>query len=141
MDAATFRLDMPEFADSTLYPDTQIERLISIAEKLVSADVWGDLLDYGTELWVAHYLSLWRRDADTAASGGIAGQSGGVVSSKAVGPVSVSYDVASSTIEGMGELNLTRYGVNYARLARQMGMGAPSAVMGGSITIPFPAPI
>lgn len=133
MTPTEFRANLPEFADAARYPDSQITRWLALGGTLLSAEAWGDLRDYGLELYTAHQLTLWRRNADTAATGGAVGQGGGLVSSKAVDKVSVSYDTGATTIAGMGDLNLTTYGVQFARLSRQIGMGAPSMVSGGAV--------
>jgi hypothetical protein len=136
MDAATFRVNLPEFTDSTLYPDSQINRWLTLGGLLLLAEAWGDLLDHGLELYTAHHLALWRRNANVAANGGIPGQGGGVVASKSVDTASTSYDTGAATLAGAADWNLTTYGVEFARLARQIGMGAPSQIMGGATVSP-----
>lgn len=138
MTPAEFRVNLPEFSDSSRYPDSQISRWLAAGGSLLSVDAWGELLDYGLELWTAHHLALWRRNADTAAAGGAVGQGSGVVASKSVGDVSVSYDTGSGTLDGMADLNLTSYGVQFARLARQIGMGAPAVAAGGALAVGYP---
>lgn len=138
MTPAEFRANLPEFADSARYPDSQITRWLSIGDALLLSDAWGAMRDYGLELYTAHNLALWRRNADTAASGGAIGAGMGVVSSKTVDKVSVSYDAGAATLDGMGDLNLTTYGVQFARMARQIGMGAPAVVTGGSVVSQTP---
>ncbi len=121
--AASFRTSFPEFENSAAYPDDQVEFWIGVAGQLVSEDRWGTLYDFGVELLVAHNLTLGRRDQVAVAGGGVGGASGGVVSSKSVDKVSVSYDTGAATFEGAGDLNTTMYGIRWNRLARMFGAG------------------
>jgi hypothetical protein len=121
--ASSFRADFPEFASTTNYPDAQVDFWIDAAGQLVSEDRWGTLYDFGVELLVAHNLTLGRRDQVAVAGGGVGGASGGVVSSKSVDKVSVSYDTGAATFEGAGDLNTTMYGIRWNRLARMFGAG------------------
>lgn len=121
--ATSFRVDFPEFASTGTYPDAMVNFWLGLAGKLLDPTRWDDLLDYGTELFVAHNLTLAARDQKSATAGGIPGAGGGVVASKAVDKVSVSYDTALAGIEGAGNWNLTTYGTRYIQLARMVGAG------------------
>lgn len=120
---ASFRADFPEFTSNTAYPDATVAFWLGLAGKMLSADRWGDLTDYGIELFVAHNITLAARDLKTADAGGFGGSGAGVTSSKTVDKVSVSYDTAAATIEGAGNWNLTTYGTRYIQLARLVGAG------------------
>lgn len=121
--AASFRTDFPEFASTTTFPDGQVNFWIGLAGKMMATERWGELLDAGTELFIAHNLAIQAKDVKSAASGGAGGTSGGVVASKSVDKVSIAYDTSASTIEGGADLNLTTYGTRYLRLARMVGAG------------------
>jgi hypothetical protein len=118
-----FRQDMPEFADTSLYPEDSLTLWMTVAKNMVNECRWGTLANTGIELLTAHYLVLAARDQDSAASGGAPGEMNGAVSSKSIDKVSVSYDTASAAMENAGDLNLTTYGVRYLRIARMMGAG------------------
>jgi hypothetical protein len=122
VDATTFRVDFPEFASATKFPDGLVTRWLTIAAKLVNGDRWGDLTDFGTELVAAHNLVLAARDTKSAAMG-TPGQSSGVVASKAVDKVSVSYDAGMASVEGGGNWNLTTYGTRYLYYLDLFGAG------------------
>ena len=122
--AASFRASFPEFASTTTYPDAAVTMWLTAAGDLLSAERWGNLLDLGTSLYIAHNLTLGAKDAKAASMGGVGGGSAGVVSSKSVDKVSVAYDTGAGTIEGAGAWNLTTYGVRYLQLARMVGAGA-----------------
>ncbi len=123
MDAAKFRRDFPEFADTARYPDSTVSFWLTVSESLVNPCRWGVLTDQGIELCTAHHLVLAARDQQAAAVGGIPGQMTGPLSSKAVDKVSASYDTGAGTIDDGGFWNLTTYGVRYLTLARMMGAG------------------
>ena len=120
-----FRLDFPEFADTTAYPDASINFYLLLASNLMDPIRWGDLLVFGVELYVAHQITLARIAALQAARGpnSVAGVTTGVVTSRSIGPVSKSVDVATFTKSGAGSYNLTVYGVQYASLLEFVGIG------------------
>ncbi len=124
MDIGAFRTSFPEFSDTTIYPNTMILFWAALAEKLVLPNVWGDCRQAGLNLYVAHEITVASQNAKTAQGGGSPGASGGVVSSKAVGSVSVSYDTQASAEKDAGYWNLTNYGKQFIRLARIFGAGA-----------------
>jgi len=120
----SFREMFPEFANVTTYPDPQVEMWVGVAASHVSTARWDSLADFGTMLFVAHNLVLGRMDQAAAAVNGTPGlASTGVVSSKSVGGVSVSYDTSSAMEPEAGHWGLTSYGVRFLRLLRLHGMG------------------
>lgn len=138
---------MPEFADGNAYTDSMISYWLAYAKLMLPTSRWGvgsvdasapptTILDFGTEALVAHMLTLERQQIITASVGGAPGVSQGPVSSKSVGPVSVSYDVNASIEENGGFWNLTVYGTRFLRLAKQIGMG-PIQVSGPFCPAPY----
>lgn len=119
----TFRAQFPEFTDPGTYPDALITAWATIALTRLDQLRWNDLWDYGVSLMVAHYMSLARTAAIAARSGAAPGAVTGVVSSKSVGPVSVSFDIAAITMPEAGQWNLTRYGIELFQLMGQVGAG------------------
>ena len=106
-----FREHFPEFADTTTYPDSQIDFWASAAGPMVNATRWGELTSLGVELVTAHHLVM----AIGAATNG--GAVGGPVASKSVDKVSVSYDTSAYLVEGGSFWNMTTYGVRYLYLS------------------------
>lgn len=123
MDAAKFRVDFPEFADTAQYPDAQIDYWFDFGKLILRPERWGEALSYGLQFFAAHNLALWRQDMNAARKGGVPGSATGAQSSKAVDKVSVSYDQSVGLVEGAGHWNLTVYGKQFIQMARMMGAG------------------
>lgn len=123
MDAATFRQDFPEFASETIYPGSQVDFYLRVAEKLLPVNRWGEMLPYAVELFVAHHLAIGRQNEQTAAVGAAPGAVKGPATSKAVDKVSVAYDAGAVALEDGGFWNLTIYGIRFLQLARLFGAG------------------
>lgn len=116
--AADFRVQFsPAFDSLTDYPDPQITFWINRAYSMLDPNVWADGLDFGVSLYVAHQLAYFKSAAKSGGTGV------GAVSSKSVGGVSYSRDVASTTIQGAGSFNATTYGVQFYELALIVGSG------------------
>lgn len=120
MDISRFKAILPEFSTTA---DAQIEMFLTTGMGLLNADRWGDQLEYGLALFVGHHLAISNRDQIAAAAGGEPGQIKGVVTSKSVDKVAVSYDGTLGTYEGAGFWNQTNYGVRFFQLARLVGAG------------------
>lgn len=123
MTPTEFRALFPEFADTARYSDAAVQFRLNIAVQLVNAERWGQMADQGVGWVAAHFLSLMVRAVKYNAFGKAPGQSSGVVSSKSVDGVSVSYDTQLTTLEGGGHWNATVYGVQYLQFARLFGAG------------------
>lgn len=121
--AASFREMFTEFADAAKYPDVRLASFITLAGQMMNADRWGDLADYGAMLFVAHHVSLQAKRIKDARFGKVPGQASGIVNNKSVDKVSIGYDTQSTAEEGAGHWNLTAYGQEYIRLAKNMGIG------------------
>lgn len=126
MDVAEFREAFPEFGTSPgtgAFTDERIEFWLDLSTKMLTSTRWGELLDYGTALFVAHYLTLDAANLAAASTGGNIGQTTGPLASKTVDKVSASYSTAEATIESAAQWNLTTYGVRFYQLARMIGAG------------------
>lgn len=129
-DLSTFRETFPAFADLSVYPDARVSFQGSLADQFYGEDVWGDLQANVAMLAVAHALAMQGK------SGGSAGGVKGVVSSKSVDKVSVSYDVQAATYADAPYFNGSPYGIELYRLIRMAGAG-PMHVMGHSTVHPW----
>lgn len=121
---ASFRIDLPEFADPEVYTNGSITSLITLAAAFQNPNRWDPLtIDHGAELFVAHYLVLEARNKATANAGGIPGTVEGVRTAKSVDKVAISYDAQSVALEGAAFWNMTTYGIRFFQLTRAYGMG------------------
>lgn len=119
-----FRTDFPQFADTTKYPDVQVQFRLNLADVLMSQSLYGaTMFPYIVELYVAHYMTLFAQDQRSAAAGGAGGNASGVQSSKSVDKVSVSYDNSMTLNPDAGFWNNTRYGAEFYQLATMFGAG------------------
>ena len=125
---ASFRVAFQAFKDPADYPDATIELWIAQWPKLYNAVAFDQTADMATMLFVAHVMSMTRRDVQAAQRGGSPGQSSGPVQQKAVGAVSVSYDTISGTIKDAGWYNLSSYGIQFYQLLQLAGMGGYQAI-------------
>lgn len=118
---ASFRTSFPLFVNSAVYTDAQVQMYITFAQNMLRPERWGNLLQMGIFLFVAHMLAL-----DRISSGGKSGIPGtvvGLLSSGSVDKVSYSRDVSSVLEENAGHWNTTTYGLRFIRIARMMGAG------------------
>lgn len=122
-DVATFREDFPEFTDDVKFPDARIEFWLSIAGIMLNATRWDTLLDHGTELFIAHHLTMDLANQRAADTGGNIGQTMGPLASKSVDKVAASYTTGAVTLENAGHWNLTTYGLQFYQLLRMVGAG------------------
>ncbi|PQQ36472.1 DUF4054 domain-containing protein [Photorhabdus luminescens] len=106
-----FRADFPEFSDKTCYPDAAINFYLSQADNLLDQNVHGDQFVYLAELFTAHYVELRGKTiAGAAISGSVNTAGGGVLTSKSVDKVSMSYDTSGIINPDAGFWNNTAYG-------------------------------
>lgn len=81
---------------------------------------WGDLLDHGAMLFIAHNMAVQARNTRTR---GVAGAVEGPTTAKSIDKLSKSQDVGSVTIEGAGDWNSTTYGIQFYQLMLMFGSG------------------
>ncbi len=123
MDNSAFRSSFPEFSDTSIYTDGQLNFYGGMATKLLNADRWSDMLEEATQLFVAHHLALAEREKRTADAGGVAGKVVGQQTSKTADKLSASYDTAAVSIENAGYWNATSYGIRLYQMAQWFGAG------------------
>lgn len=115
IDPATFKIRFPEF-DSVL--DARIQLFIDDAELILNEVYWGEKFDLGTSYYVAHELT---RGTKTEAGSSL---SSGLVASKAVDGVSISYTNKTPTADDEGYYASTSYGQKYLALRKNLGVPA-----------------
>lgn len=122
----SFRAAFPVYADRIKYPDAQIQFYIDLGYKLHNVDRWGDILDFGVSLWVAHSLAI-----DSQSAGTTPGAIRGTVTSMSADGISWSRDLNSAVDPLAGHWNLSSYGLRWRSLVNLVGggplyVGAPS---------------
>lgn len=118
-----FRRDFPQFSDATKYPDAVIQFRLNLADMLIDGSAMGDMFRYLAELFVAHYMVLNAADTTAGVLGGAGGATSGVVASKSVDKVSVSYDNSSTLNADAGFWNFSRYGAEFWQILQLFGYG------------------
>lgn len=137
----SFRVDFSEFASTVIYTNSSISYWLNMASLIINPELLGGitttvsnppatLYDIATELFTAHNLVLEQQAQLAAANNSPPGLTTGPISSKRVGPVSVSYDVASGVDTEDGQYNLTIYGTRFINLYKLAG--APGIVANGN---------
>ena len=116
----------PQFAE---VPPAALEMFLNLALASLSQRRWGESWQLGVCLFVAHWCTLYLRsqvpEGATARQILAAGENRGLVTSKAVGGVSVSvdYSAVASDLNGWAAWKETTYGTQWATLAQMVGMG------------------
>lgn len=118
-----FRRDFPQFSDTTKYPDPVIQFRLNLADVLIDGSAMGEMFPYLAELFVAHYMALNAADTAAGVMGGAGGSTSGVVASKSVDKVSVSYDNSSTLNPDAGFWNFSRYGAEFWQMIQFFGYG------------------
>lgn len=119
----------PQFQGVEGLSEEIIEMYIQFADDVVNIKRWGRQWKLGMSLFVAHfctiYLMTYQDPASSAAAVIASAQTKGLVSSKSVGDVSVSYDfsLAVQDVDRWGQFNLTTFGNQFVSLARLLSKG------------------
>lgn len=117
-----FITNFSEFGNAANYPVSQIQFWLNTAYKRLPARPWGDLLDLGAQLYVAHNLALEFQNGKQAGNGIQPGQQTGPLNSKSVDKVAMGYDTGAGSIDGGGNYNLTNYGTRFLELVDIVGV-------------------
>ncbi len=122
---ADFLKIYPQF--ETVLPEKIIQMYLDFAHHCIKYKRWRNGFQIGIGLFVAHFCTLYLQSfSDTTAQSVInAGQSKGLVVSKAVDGVSVSYDYATA-LQGLSEWGgwtMTSYGTQLVMLAKLYSKG------------------
>lgn len=107
---ADFTAAFPEFSNAADYPVPQFNFWAPQAYAQLNASRFGTEIDLAAMLFVAHQLSLSKRESAAAANHAPVGGATGALSSKSIGPVSAGYDTSVTAIPGAGPWNYTTYG-------------------------------
>ena len=104
-----------------IVPIAKMKMIIDLAHASITYAIFNEAWRECMGLFIAHNLTMYLKTADDP----LAGQEIGLISSKSVDGVSVSYDNSAITddLVGFGYLKETTYGVNLAFWVRMMSIG------------------
>jgi len=136
-----YRAVFPAFADSSVYPDEQIEMWLGLIVTMLPPNRWRNMWPLGCYLLLAHQLSMDRQMQLQASRGGVPGFGTGVISNKSINGVSVGYDTGISSLQDAGAYSLTVYGVRFLQIARMVGSGGVQITGVNPWGLPASAPI
>lgn len=128
---AQFRVLFPNFTDDTTFPDATIQAWLDMAP--LDPCVWGSMYQLGMGLWVGHELTKFGPGGLASAAGAGNGV-GGIVQSKSVDSVSLSYDNNIGTDPEAGQYNMTIYGRQFWSMLKYLPIGP---IQVGPATIPM----
>lgn len=122
---AEFRLALPEFADTTKYPDAYIQRFITQSTMFITTDsgiIKDDVRVLAIEYMTAHLITL--AAIDGAGNKVADGNSGGVLTSASIDSVSVAFQAVIAKDAFEQWIQSTPYGKLYwALLSANMPTG------------------
>lgn len=118
----SFRNSFPYFADTTKYTDARISFYQGLSEAMMDKDIWGDLYDYGVQLFIAH--NLIAEDMRLLVINGGANSGVGPVSStlRSVDGVTYSNKYMMGYYRNAGFWATSTYGQEYYDLMMLVGM-------------------
>jgi hypothetical protein len=130
---ADFKEIYPQFwnADDTpLVPQAVLDMYVAFADSFVKISRYHEAWRVCMSLVIAHFLTLYLRtmtaDPDSGAAGVIkAAETKGLVASKSVDGVSVSYDfsTALADLDGWADWKTSEYGIQFITLAKNYMRG------------------
>lgn len=113
---------------TVVIPDAVLDTHLTLANEVVSEERFGALWRYACGLYVAHMLTLWLQGTQPEGTSPAeiisAGSAVGSIASESADGVSYSLDTSAvQDLTGWADFKLTRYGVQYAALARRHSHG------------------
>lgn len=122
----------PQFAtvidDAPVIPQAVMDMFLELTNEVVSEVRFGKMWEYACGLYLAHMLTLWMTgnvpDPESADDIVAAGTSIGAVTSESADGVSYSLDTSAvQDLAGWADFKLTRFGVQYASIAKRLSKG------------------
>jgi hypothetical protein len=131
--AYDFKKLYPQFWDASgalLVPKAVLDMYIAFAESFIKISRYHDAWRVCMSLAIAHFLTLYLRTMTSDPDGGAASviktaETHGLVASKSVDGVSVSYDfsTALADLDGWANWKTTEYGIQFITLAKNFMRG------------------
>lgn len=122
----------PQFATivdgAPVVPSAVMDMFVALTNEVVSEVRFGKMWEYACGLYMAHMLTLWMMgnvpDPNGADDIMAVGGSIGAVTSESADGVSYSLDTSAvQDLAGWADFKLTRYGVQYASIAKRLARG------------------
>jgi len=119
----------PQFQNLTQLPEVVVEMYAQFAYDCVEFDRWANQWKMGMSLFIAHFCTIYLQSTTNGIASAqqvlAAGQSKGLMTSKGVGDVSVSYDFSSAItgVERWGQFTTTAFGLQFASIAKLLAKG------------------
>ena len=139
-----FRSDLPEFTDSTAFPEGVLTYWMNLGLLMLNPARWGEAsqggtdprteFDIGLEMFMAHNIVLEAAARRQQAAGNQPGIAQGPVTSKSVDGVSISYNTEAGIEIGAGHWNNTVYGQRFIRMVKMYGAGGLQISGGGCMS-------
>lgn len=110
-------------------PSAVLDMYIQFANDCVQYKRWKNQWKMAMSLFIAHFCTIYIQslfpENATAQQVLAYGQAKGLISSKGVGDVSVSYDFSAAVtgVESWGQFNMTQYGIQFANMAKLVAKG------------------
>lgn len=122
-----FLATYPQFGGGII-PEAVLGSYLEMANAVVSEVRFGAMWKYAIELFAAHMISVWLmgfQEEGTPAAEVVAQCSNiGVITSESADGVSYSLDTSAlQDLAGWADFKLTRYGIQYAALAKRLARG------------------
>jgi len=117
----------PQFTNEVV-PTSILQQFINIANQTVFNDLWGELWTTAMGWFIAHFCVIYIQGKVNAGSSEAsilqAATTKGLVSSKSVDSVSISYDYSAlQSLQAWAGFTLTSYGAQYVTFAKMLGKG------------------
>ncbi len=131
--SADFKMYYPHFwgpDGKTLVPEAVMDMYIGFAKSIVNIARYHESWQVGLCLVIAHFLVLYMRTVTPNPDGGAAavikaGETRGLIASKSVDGVSVSYNYSAALddLDGWAAWKTTEFGVQFLTLAKAYNLG------------------
>ncbi len=123
----TFLAMYPQFTNTV--SSTILDQFVAMANAVVKYNRWNEMWQHAMGLFIAHFATLYLQSIGTTSSTAdqvvAAATTRGLQTGKAIGDVSVNYDVSGliRDLQGWAAWTTTTFGTQYATLARMMTKG------------------
>lgn len=119
----------PQFQGLIELPVEAVEMYIGLANSYVNIKRWKNSWKLGMHLFTAHFCTLYIQSFSPVGSSArevmASAQAKGLITSKGVGDVSVSYDFSSAVngLDGWANWTSTSFGIQLASIGKILGKG------------------